>query len=83
MVEFEDHPSPIFQWEVKKSFLLFWTKFNAFTGMKGFQNAMKGFQKALKECAEKDLTSSKDVEVKEVSDADKAQDHNIDAMTYI
>ena len=36
-----------------KIFILYWTKFKVFAGV-------KGFQKALKECAEKNQPSSKD-----------------------
>ena len=55
-----------------KGFSLFWTKFKAFVGM-------KGFQKALKECPEKDLQSfeEEEVEVEEGSNADKAWDQNV------
>ena len=59
-----------------KSFSLFWTKFKAFAGM-------KGFQKVLKECPEKDLLSFEEEEVEEGSIADKARDQNFDAMTYL
>ena len=59
-----------------KSFSLFWTKFKAFAGM-------KGFQKALKESAEVDFPTSKELEVEEGSNADKACNHNLDAMTYL
>ena len=59
-----------------KSFSLFWTKFKAFAGM-------KGFQKALKESAKADLPTSEEVEVEEGSNADKARNRNLDAMTYL
>ena len=59
-----------------KSFSLFWTKFKAFAGM-------KGFQKALKETAEADLPESEEAEVAEGSNADKARTRNLDAMTYL
>ena len=59
-----------------KHFSLFWTKFKSFAGM-------KGFQKALKESVEADLTTSKEVEVEEGSNADKAHNRNLDAMTYL
>ena len=59
-----------------KSFSLFWTKFKAFAGM-------KGFQKALKESAKADLPTSEEVEVEKGSNADKACNHNLDAMTYL
>ena len=56
-----------------KSFSLFWTKFKAFAGM-------KGFQKALKECPEKDLPSVEEEEVEEGNNADKVRDQNFDAI---
>ena len=59
-----------------KSFSLFWTKFKAFAGM-------KGFQKALKESAEVDLPTSKESEVEEGSNADKSRNRNLNAMTYL
>ena len=59
-----------------KRFSLFWTKFKAFAGM-------KGFQKALKESAEVNLPTSKESEVEEGSNADKACNRNLDAMTYL
>ena len=59
-----------------KSFLLFWTKFKVFAGM-------KGFQKALKESAEAYLPTSEEVEVEEGSNADKAHNRNLDAMAHL
>ena len=59
-----------------KSFSLFWTKFKAFV-------EMKGFQKALEESAEVDLPTSEESEVEEGSNADKARDRNLDAITYL
>ena len=59
-----------------KSFSLFWTKFKAFAGM-------KGFQKALKESAEADLPTSEEAEVEEGSNADKARNRNLNVMTYL
>ena len=44
---------------------------------------MKGFQKALKESAEVDLPTSEESEVEEGSNADKARNRNLDAMTYL
>ena len=44
---------------------------------------MKGFQKALKESAEVDLPTSEESEVEEGSNADKAHNPNLDAMTYL
>ena len=66
---------PLFD-RTPKSFSLFWTKFKVFAGM-------KGFQKALEESAEVDLPTSEESEVEEGSNADKARNHNLDAMTYL
>ena len=62
--------------ECKKNFAKFWIKIRAYGGIKGFQNALKPKR-------ETNLPEMEEDEVERHSEACKARERNLAAMTYL